>query len=234
MSDDDDILAAEHVLGLADASGRVARDPDFAAAVERWQERLLPMLAEGERAPPSAMWTRIVDALPAPARAEAQATPAAAGRWRIATFVATAAAAAMAGLLLLRPAATTSVAPPAGPPQVAAAPTPHMMVAALTPERGSGMVAVTFDAGAGRMTVMPSRMDAGGKAPELWMIPADGKPRSLGVIPDRKAATMTLAPAERHMLAEGVMLAVSLEPAGGSPTGAPTGPVVMKGKMQLV
>jgi anti-sigma-K factor RskA len=234
MSDDDDILAAEHVLGLADAAGRVARDPDFADAVERWRERLLPMLDGGEQAPPAHLWTRIADSLPAAPQADAGSSEADPQRWRIATFVASAAAAVLAGLLLLRPGAETPVAPPVARPDAVAARSPHVMVAALMPERGPGMVAVTFDEGEGRMTVMPTRMDAGGKAPELWMIPADGKPRSLGLIPDRKAATMLVAPAHRQMLAAGVVLAVSLEPVGGSPTGAPTGPVVMKGKMRLV
>ena len=33
-------------------------------------------------------------------------------------------------------------------------------------------------------------------------------------------------------LGEGVTLAVSLEPSGGSPTGAPTGPVLLAGALQ--
>jgi anti-sigma-K factor RskA len=77
-------------------------------------------------------------------------------------------------------------------------------------------------------------MDAGGRTPELWVIPADGKPRSLGVVPEKAAAAMTVPPEHRAMLAEGVTLAVSLEPEGGSPTGAPTGPVVMTGTMSAV
>jgi anti-sigma-K factor RskA len=69
---------------------------------------------------------------------------------------------------------------------------------------------------------------------ELWVIPADGKPRSLGVVPDKVAAAMTVRPEHRAMLAEGVTLALSLEPEGGSPTGQPTGPVVMTGVMSAV
>lgn len=235
MSDDDDLRAAEHVLGLADAGDRIAHDPAFAAAVERWRERLTPMLDGADRAPPAALWSRIAGALPAEAAAPAPAAaPASVARWRIATFVATAAAAALGTLLVVRPDPT----PPPRPVEIARAPAPpaapRMMVAALMPEKGPGMVAVTFDDRSGRMTVMPTRMDAGGKAAELWMIPADGKPRSLGVIPDRKAATMEVAAAHRAMLGAGVMLAVSIEPVGGSPTGLPTGPVVMSGKMQAV
>lgn len=238
MSDDDDILAAEHALGLADASARAEADPDFARAVEAWRERLLPMMGAGERAPPAELWSRIAGA----AREARQPEPAPPPRregWRIATFVASAAAALFAGLLVVRPGpepqAPTPVArAPAPPPAPAPEAEPRIMVAALMPDTGPGMVSVTFDGRAGRMTVMPTRMDPGSRTPELWMIPADGKPRSLGVIPAAKAATMAVPAAHRTMLGAGVMLAVSLEPMGGSPTGLPTGPVVMKGKMQLV
>ncbi|MEO1162117.1 MAG: anti-sigma factor, partial [Pseudomonadota bacterium] len=34
------------------------------------------------------------------------------------------------------------------------------------------------------------------------------------------------------VLGDGITLAVSLEPAGGSPTGTPTGPVIATGKLQ--
>lgn len=238
MSDEDDILAAEHALGLADAAARVEADPAFAAAVETWRARLLPMMGAAETPPPPELWAKIAGAIPAAVDAPAPPAPRT-DRWRIATFVASAAAAVLALLLVMRPGGEGPVAPPA-PTPVATAPAapapaePHIMVAALMPEAGNSMVSVTFDDKAGQMTVMPMRMDAGGKSPELWMIPADGKPRSLGVIPEKKAATMRVAPAHRAMLGAGVMLAVSLEPAGGSPTGLPTGPVVMKGKMQLV
>ena len=84
------------------------------------------------------------------------------------------------------------------------------------------------------MTVNPAGMDAGGKAPELWVIPADGRPRSLGMIRERAAATMIVPVPMRAMIAGGVTLAVSLEPQGGSPTGQPTGPVVMSGTMSRV
>lgn len=231
MSDEDDIQAAEHALGLTDASGRAESDPAFARAVDTWRARLLPLMGVADRAPPPELWARISQALPAN-EMRAEAAPAAGNRWRVATFVVSGAAAVLAGLLVLRPDA--EIAPPSPAPVATTRPTPHVMVAALMPEAGDGMVSITFDDQAGRMTVMPMKMDAGGKSPELWMIPADGKPRSLGVIPDKKAATMLVAPAHRTMLADGVMLAVSLEPAGGSPTGLPTGPVVMKGKMQLV
>jgi anti-sigma-K factor RskA len=222
MSEDDEIRAAEHALGLTDESAREASDQAFAAAVEAWRARFAPLLGV-ERTPPPELWDRIVKRLPAndPARP-----------WRIATFAASAAAAVLLGVLLLRPEAQAPAPAPA--PQIAAAPAAKMMVAALTPKEGQGSVTIAFDDREGRMTVTPVGMDAGARAPELWVIPADGKPRSLGVIADDAARTMVVPAAQRAMIADGVTFAVSLEPEGGSPTGQPTGPVVMTGTMTVV
>lgn len=218
---DDDLLAAEHALGLTDAGARVASDPAFAAAVEAWRARLDPLLGP-ERAPPPELWDRIAARLPAndtgdPVR-----------RWRVATFAASAAAAVLLGLLIARPAGETPA------PQVAATAPARMMVASLMPKEGKGALSITYDKSAGRMVVNPVGMDARGRTPELWVIPADGKPRSLGVVPAKTAMAMTVRPEHRAMLADGVTLAVSLEPRGGSRTGQPTGPVVMTGTMSAV
>ena len=46
LSEDDDLIAAEYVLGVLDSAARAAaeasirRDPDFAAAVQAWEHRL--------------------------------------------------------------------------------------------------------------------------------------------------------------------------------------------------
>jgi anti-sigma-K factor RskA len=69
---------------------------------------------------------------------------------------------------------------------------------------------------------------------ELWSVPPQGAPRSLGLI---SAQGVTVLPRERlpRTLLEGgtEALAVSVEPPGGSPTGTPTGPVVYAGKLRL-
>ncbi|HYZ62400.1 MAG TPA: anti-sigma factor, partial [Acetobacteraceae bacterium] len=123
---------------------------------------------------------------------------------------------------------------PGPAPQVAATQPAPVMVASLTAKDGAGAVTISYDAREGRMLVNPVGMDARGKSPELWVIPADGKPRSLGVIPDKGAAAMIVPAPARALMAGGVTLAVSLEPEGGSPTGQPTGPVVMTGTMSRV
>src|SRR5262245_48515196 len=67
-----------------------------------------------------------------------------------------------------------------------------------------------------------------GKAHELWALPADGSaPVSLGLMPHTGGEHRTLTAAQRTALASAKQLAVSLEPTGGSPTGAPTGPVLL-------
>lgn len=62
---------------------------------------------------------------------------------------------------------------------------------------------------------------------ELWMLPGgDAPPVSLGLLPDAGAAQLALSAAQLTVLDDTPTLAVSLEPAGGSPTGLPTGPVL--------
>ena len=66
---------------------------------------------------------------------------------------------------------------------------------------------------------------------ELWALPASGAPKSLGLVSGEEKGTLKLASAAETSLAEVPRLAVSLEPKGGSPTGAPTGPVLFTGRL---
>ena len=54
----------------------------------------------------------------------------------------------------------------------------------------------------------------------------------MGVIPVGSSAHVEVDAAVRRTLAQGAVLAVSLEPTGGSPTGQPTGPVVAVGDLR--
>jgi len=75
-------------------------------------------------------------------------------------------------------------------------------------------------------TVMP-RPEPAGNSYELWMLQGPGLPPvSLGLIPGAGNAVLPLSDAQLGVLAQTMTLAVSLEPAGGSPTGLPTGPVI--------
>jgi anti-sigma-K factor RskA len=65
------------------------------------------------------------------------------------------------------------------------------------------------------------------RAYELWALPGEGAaPVSLGLMPQTGRRTLQLNDAQRLALSRSRQIAISLEPWGGSPTGAPTGPVL--------
>ena len=63
---------------------------------------------------------------------------------------------------------------------------------------------------------------------ELWVIPEGGTPISLAVL-GQLDGTLRVPEGHVERLRKGALLAISVEPAGGSPTGAPTGPVILSG-----
>lgn len=234
---DDDLLAAELAFGLADkselaeASTRVEREPAFAAAHDLWLLRAVAIAGCREEAPGEAVWAAI--------RARLQANDPAAGaqaraqlrRWRLATF-ATAAAATLIALLgwtashRPRPAAVVAVSLPA--------PVERPLVATLTDADRRATVAISFVPGSDRLAVMPNGVRPGGRATELWVIPAGGQPRAIGVIPAFRPSWTAVPATQLHAIVPGATLAISLEPAGGSTTGRPTGPVILTGGVVAV
>lgn len=66
---------------------------------------------------------------------------------------------------------------------------------------------------------------------ELWALPRGRSPVSLGVLPVRGTVQRTLTSAQRAALLAADRIAVSLEPSSGSPTGSPTGPIVILVKL---
>jgi anti-sigma-K factor RskA len=74
-----------------------------------------------------------------------------------------------------------------------------------------------------RITRTAGPAAAAGQVHEVWLIVGNATPISLGLI---DGAALTLATTG---LAPGMVIAISLEPTGGSPTGTPTGPVLVTG-----
>lgn len=61
---------------------------------------------------------------------------------------------------------------------------------------------------------------------QLWSLMDDGTPVSLGLLPKTGQTSITLAKNQLDALGQSKLVAVSLEPLGGSPKPVPTGPVL--------
>ena len=222
-----DRLAAEYVLGTLRGGARrrfealLDAHPVLRDATRDWQARLMPLAAAVPPAPPSpAVWAQIEQRLFAPA---VQPAPQHVGWWQRlglwqgAAGLATVAALALA-LVLVQPQQAPSVVVMAANAQAGAGAIPANFVASVNAD-GSALVLKPIGLVA---------LDASRQALELWAVPSDGAPRSLGLVSPRQATIV-----QRSGLRRGVAAyAVSLEPAGGSPTGQPTGPILALGKLQ--
>jgi anti-sigma-K factor RskA len=245
LAEDADLLAAEYVLGVLDAQElraarrRIRTDRAFADEVAAWEGRFAAWFAAFESVPaPADAWQRVQRSLgwTAPQPARDAAPPAPRGSfWRGLALggFALASVCAVALLLTLR---RPPEQLPAPPPVVESRMVEPDMVASISADDGRAMLVASIDSDTGAMTLAPAGdMDVpAGSAAELWLIPADGTPRSLGVFDPRSAGRMVVPESLRGGLAADALLAVSIEPAGGSPTGLPTGPVVAKGSMRGV
>ncbi|MGH6675571.1 MAG: anti-sigma factor domain-containing protein, partial [Xanthobacteraceae bacterium] len=67
---------------------------------------------------------------------------------------------------------------------------------------------------------------------ELWLIASQGaKPKSLGLVGSTQYTQRPLPADFNAATMKEAIYAISFEPAGGSKTGAPTGPVLFTGKL---
>lgn len=222
LSQDDIALAGEYALGLLDtaatanAAARAATDAAFAGEVDAWQQRLLPLLDGKDEAAPERVWAGIRAKLPV-----STAQDNSNGRirfWQLTSFASAGVAATLAALLFMQPR-------PA--PNIPNAP----FVAALGSETGKASLTARYDAATGDMLLTPVSLDTGKLFPELWVIPADGKPRSLGVVAGNHATQMVVPAEMRQFMGQGGTLAITPEIAAGAPHGAPTGAVIASGQI---
>ncbi len=225
-----DAMAGEYVLGTLDASSAAAMtvalrtDPELRAAVAAWEARLAPF---AELAPPRAppdLWARI-DVRTAPARLPSFKKPAPVilppRLWRAWAVGATLAAAALAAALLAR------------------APDTRFMTVLATDRAQPAWIA-EMDQG-GRLRLIAVDAAGGARANrtppdrvlELWaQAPDAAKPASLGVLA-RDDGVVTVSGQALRPVA-GMLIMLSLEPPGGSPTGQPSGPVQFTGRLGAV
>jgi anti-sigma-K factor RskA len=243
----------------AQALSLIETDAAFAAEVHYWERRLgeLHVMVEAVE-PPSEVWQsiarRIEGASPSgdivlPRVAEPppfDLTPTDRNiillrrrvrRWRDSAFITGALAAGLAAFLI-----TSAIAPDLLPErlrlkprviEVAKSDLPSRFVAVLQRDSTSPAFILTVDIESRNLTVRRVSADAQpGKSYELWLVsdrlPA---PRSLGVVGDREFTIDRKLAAFDPATISDATFAVTLEPEGGSPTGAPTSDVLWAGKL---
>ncbi|CAH0293130.1 anti-sigma factor domain-containing protein [Roseomonas sp. CECT 9278] len=213
-----DAMAGEYVLGTLDAhearevAQAMATDAELRALVEAWEARLAPLtvLALPE-APPPGLWERIERALggAAPAVSAPAARPS--GFWRFWAMGASAVAAGLAVFLLVRP-----------------VPQPPLMTVLLTQQDQPAWL-VEADGGALRLAALNPQPVPADRVMQLWALPQGASaPTSLGLIP--AAGRLTVTPSTIRPQ-PGMLIEITLEPPGGSPTGRPTGPILFIGRL---
>ncbi|WP_448662774.1 anti-sigma factor domain-containing protein [Sphingomonas sp. CJ20] len=217
-----DTLAAELALGVlegearAEALRRQLADRAFAADVARWREHFGALAVEIPGVEPSAGLWNAIDA-----RLNVQGARAV-RMWRRAAITASAVAAGLALVLVLRP-----TAPPMSPLMQPVA------VARLSGLPGAELAA-RYDPAGGVLRIRAEAMPDSPKAPELWVIPQGGTPRSLGLVAAHGNSDLDIPADARALLVDGATLAITMEDATGAPHAGPSGPPVAAGKISLL
>jgi anti-sigma-K factor RskA len=220
-------LSAQYVLGTLsrparDRLDRLSRENEsVAAAVRRWQNRLLPLADSLPPVdPPARVWSAILRRVHG--QRESSSIWANLGLWRGLTLAGFATALALSVILL----SPRSQAPL------------ETLVVVLAGQDARPALVASADRSGRVLTVKPlvAVQPASDRVLQLWALPGQGNPRSLGLLP-ASTSGMGLVRVDLRGPAEQALqnipaLAVSLEPLGGSPTGLPTGPVLYSGPIQ--
>jgi anti-sigma-K factor RskA len=223
-------LAGEYVLGTLRGRARtrferlVRTERRIADAVHAWEERLVP-LAESvpPLVPPARVWTAILSRIHG--TAATSRTPSATGLglrwWRGLALASVAVAFALAIALF----------------QATSERVQGSIIIVLAGQDAKPALLVAADRSSHYLSLkaLAPLAVADDRALELWMLPDQGNPRSLGLVSAVAPAGIAriALPATADQALQNIpALAVSLEPKGGSPTGLPTGPVLYSGPVQ--
>lgn len=213
-----DELAAQYVLGTLRGPARrrferyCRSNVSALHAVRRWEDRLVDLLANVVPVAPSPLvWDRIKFRVRRDHALRPKRTSASLSNWRFAVAAGIAAMAIAFGVWTGFGPGSSELVAKIEDPQ-------HAQLWSIEAPRNRDELRVNA---AGKLALDPAR------AYELWALPADGAaPVSLGLMPRSGRGTLQLNDVQRLALSRSLKVAVSLEPPGGSPTGAPTGPVL--------
>ena len=205
-------LAGEYVLGTLDAAQAqaVRNDPSMATPIAEWEGRLAPLHA---LAPPEAplpeLWGRIERSLQGTAQPRAARSPWFSRFWAVG---ATAVAAGLATLLVVQR--------PEPPP---------LMTVLLTSREAPAFLVEANRGGEIRLAALNNQAVPEGRVRQLWALPAGATaPTSLGLVPEDGRIRVRAAAIRPE---PGMLIEITLEPPGGSPTGRPTGPILFIGRL---
>jgi len=214
-----ELLAASYVLGTLQGRARlrfaqlIRQRPWLARIVARWEDALLPKALVGPtREAPAAVWHAVEAQLPGHVPSRIQDASSTRPWWRASWWPALSAALTVALLVVwLWP----------GP-----APMPYMAV--LTNPQGKPTWVIQANAHDMRLRTLENVALPRGRSYQLWALVPDHKPISMGLLPTSPSESPVL-PAPDHIDMRSVeLVAVTMAPAGGSPTGQPTGPILFK------
>jgi anti-sigma-K factor RskA len=229
MTDDMHALAGEYVLGLCDAAENarieraMTRDPVLARAIAEWREKLSSLDAVSDRVEPSRdLWERIRAEITRPAQRAVKEDSSglfsgfaqSLGFWR-----ASALAGAFASLVLAL--GLGAVLTRSGPQPVVVA---ILEAADSTP----GAIVEAFADGSVTLRPLTDIQVPEGKILQVWTL----WDRAVGPVPlglMQSAQEVKLRRGGQPVPQAQQLYEITLEPAGGSPTGRPTGPILYKG-----
>jgi len=223
----DEVLAGEYVLGVLSLEDRqkverrMRSDRQFAAIVSRWEQNLSEFNEEYEMVTPAkSVFPKIERRIFGDAALGAHLWNSLLV-WRAVALGSLFLAAGVVVFTITNNGISRSVPG-------------KQLTASLAGQNSAINLLADYDASSGRLKVTP--VAAGKpeeKSLELWLIRGSDPAEALGVLPQTGEGEIVL-PQELHgKLTEGAIIAVSIEPFGGSPTGKPTGDVVASGTIRF-
>lgn len=227
---EDDALAAELALGILDGdAGRAAEakalnDPEFFRLVIAWQSRLGGLTQTiSAVAPPDYLWTKIENRL---FGFSGLGNTSQVGKriwnnlffWRSMTLGLASLSAVLGIFMLMK---TVIYPAPAVP-----------LIATLQAENAGPIFLAHLNSDAKSLTIRPiSNSDDAVHDLELWLIPSDKRARSLGVLRKSGLTRVAIPETLQRLAGPEAILAITVEPLGGSPTGKATGPIIAVGPL---
>ncbi|MGL5363105.1 MAG: anti-sigma factor [Bosea sp. (in: a-proteobacteria)] len=232
-----DALAGEYVFGLLDEAQaeqveqRMTGDAPLAEAVESWRRHMAEIDWQSKSLPPDpALWARIMGNLGAqvapvqahaPRRVAVQPTITSRfSEWWSSLFV-------WRGMAFAGALASLALAVGLNGAVQQARRQPVLVAVLMTDGNAAAAVVNTFADGRTELLPLQNFTVPEGKALEIWTLWDRGVgPRSVGLIDRARSTRLRL---DQLPLGQGQLFEITLEPATGSPTGRPTGPILAKG-----